>query len=323
MVTLSEQDKQILELVQNDFPLTERPFHDLALSIGTTEQELLDKLHVLCNQNLIRDISAILNADALGYTSALVAAKLPQNQFDVLAAQISEHPGVSHNYERDAEYNLWFTLTVPAHATHAREIETMLGVDADFMVLPAIETYKIGVHFRFDSQRFEHEQAFVKRTKDVVPIDETDKQIIRLIQKPIPLVAQPWILLANQIGIDGSVFIARLQFFKSSGILKRISATLRHRHIGVSANGMVCFAVSEDELAKASAIVAAHPSVTHCYQRPAFPQWPFRLYAMIHARKREDCQAIVDGLLQQLNNPLHRLLFSTRELKKERVRYTF
>lgn len=323
MPELSDLDKRLLEAIQSDFPLTERPFIYFAEQVGMSEETAIARLQELQAENIIRNISAILHAPALNYKSALVSASVPEQLVEEVAAQISMHPGVSHNYLREDVYNIWFTLTLSAEKDHQTEVNNLLSGKHPFLVLPAIETFKIGVHFRFDSDRYDHDMSQIQRTDDVVQLDETDKLVIRSIQGNIPLVAEPWKQLAQGLGITHADFINRLQRFKNEGALKRISATLRHRKIGISANGMACFSIPESRVKEAGHAVAQSKRVTHCYHRAAYPQWPFTLYAMIHSKEREDCKLVAEELAQISKADTHKILFSVKEFKKERVKYFY
>ena len=109
----NELDADLLNAVQWSFPLTATPYADLADRLGRTEDEVLTSLRAAKAAGVLRQLSAIFDTRALGYSSALVAAKVDPDHIDDAAAVISGHPGVSHNYKRNHAYNLWYTLAVP------------------------------------------------------------------------------------------------------------------------------------------------------------------------------------------------------------------
>lgn len=147
-------DRQILNIIQTEFPLTERPFLAIAERLQTTEDDVLQRVQRLRDEGIIRQISAIFDSRRLGYRSTLIAAQVPPEKLDEVANRVSQHPGVSHNYARNHAYNLWFTLTVSSGqdpATVAAQIAEEVGVDK-FLNLPALRIFKIGVNFNMEDE---------------------------------------------------------------------------------------------------------------------------------------------------------------------------
>src|SRR5262249_36140679 len=107
---LDDVDRELLNAVQWDFPLVARPFADLGERLGMSEPEVRERVQRVKDAGVLRQLSAIFDTRALGYNSALVAAKVDADTIDDAAAAINEHPGISHNYKRNHEYNLWYTV---------------------------------------------------------------------------------------------------------------------------------------------------------------------------------------------------------------------
>ena len=120
-------DREIMNRVQAAFPLVAEPFRDIADQIGTTEQDVIDRLAVLRSKNVVRQIGAIFDTRTLGYQSMLVAMRFPEGRLDNAARLLNQHPGISHNYERDGFFNLWFTIAVPPDRSLKDEVD-QLGV---------------------------------------------------------------------------------------------------------------------------------------------------------------------------------------------------
>ena len=145
-------DKRILTAMQADLPLTPRPFDTLAERMGIEPGDLLARVRRMAEDGLIRRIGPVFDSQRLGYTSTLVAARVPPDRLEAAAERISRLPGVTHNYEREGPYNLWFTLTVPPAedldaAIHRLRDET--GAEA-MHSLPALARYKIRATFDLD-----------------------------------------------------------------------------------------------------------------------------------------------------------------------------
>jgi siroheme decarboxylase len=106
-------DKDILNLIQREFPLEREPFAAIGREVGIGGGEVIRRIETLKRGRVIRQISAIFDTRVLGYESSLVAAKIPPEALNEGAKAINSHPGVSHNYERNNEFNLWYTVAVP------------------------------------------------------------------------------------------------------------------------------------------------------------------------------------------------------------------
>ena len=316
MINLTDIDKKILEEVQQDFPLSERPFNEISERIGISEGDIISRILYLKEENIIRDISAIFNAGPLGYKSTLVAVRTDDPE--TTAIRINNHQGVSHNYLREHKYNLWFTITIRKEFDFETEITNLLGPEAlNFLILPSLKTYKIGVNFTFSDKKRKNAHKIVKESPNPV----IDEKLIILLQQPFPLVSNPWETIADRANKSEANLIKEIIDLKRSGAIKRISAVLRHRNAGFTANGMACFKVPACRIDDAGRIASEFPEVSHCYQRPVYPDWQYNLFAMTHSRSTEQCEAIISKMAEQINADKYFTLYSIKEFKKERVKY--
>ena len=147
---LTAFDKSLLNLLQGNLPVCSRPFARLAEDLGTDEQTVIDRLNELRAQGYLRRIGTFFNSNRLGYNGTLVALKVQPAAMGKVAAEINRYPGVTHNYEREGKYNLWFTLLTPNLATEQKilnEVEDLSGVDG-LLNLKAHKKYKINVQFK-------------------------------------------------------------------------------------------------------------------------------------------------------------------------------
>ncbi len=328
---LDELDKQLLNGMQFDFPLTQSPWETLAQGMGLTGAQVLSRVKKLKETGIIRQISAIFDTKALGYTSTLAAARIPDDRLDEAAAVVSQHPGVSHNYKREAEFNLWFTLAVPPGESLDEHIKR-LAEEArfeDYLALPTIKTFRIGVKLDVGGDRSAKQAdtppaKHQHRKTEPVALTEDDRAYIRALQDDLPLVDQPFEQACLELGIGFDELRFWMQKMQGAGVLRRFAAILRHRQAGFTANGMVVWRVADEHIDQAGKLAAQAPEVSHCYQRPCSEAWPYNLYTMIHARSESDCQRVIDHIadgLAPLGMTAHRTLYSTTEYKKQRVRY--
>ncbi|MBI1335949.1 MAG: AsnC family transcriptional regulator [Phycisphaera sp.] len=345
-VELDETDRRLLDALQRDIPLCDDPWSVIGRDLSLTGEQTLSRVRQLKQLGLIRQISPIFDSAALGYTSTLVAAKVRDDKLDQAAEIVNQHPGVSHNYQRPASFNLWFTLAVPPGETlqdHLDQLAKDAGLQA-VLPLPSIRTFHIGVRLHMsdnpapgssNSTNEDPGEAPAPRRpspshhgkKTTLALTDRDKAIIRLVQDDLPLVEKPFEGYCTQLGITLDHFREWMDKMKATGGLRRFAAILRHRATGFVANGMGVWRINPADPAsieKAGKAASEFEEVSHCYERPLYPDWPYNLYTMVHARTPEDCHAVMQRIRAQLE-PLgleaHDVLFSTREFKKERVRY--
>jgi len=146
---LDDIDKAILNRIQSDFPVTARPFETIAREIGLDESQVIQRVRHLKDQGIIRRIGANFVPGRVGFVSTLCAAQVPEETIDLFAEVVNRYPGVTHNYQRDNEFNVWFTFI----ARSREEIEQNLtqiaretGVDT-ILNLPATKVFKIRAQF--------------------------------------------------------------------------------------------------------------------------------------------------------------------------------
>lgn len=155
------------------------------------------------------------------------------------------------------------------------------------------------------------------------PPDAVDRALMRATHAGLPLVPAPYRALADTIGITEAEVIARLAAMQERGVLRRIGAVPNHYALGWRANGMTVWDVADDRIAELGERVGALPCVSHCYQRPRrLPNWPYNLFAMVHARTRDEARPLVDAIRAVLGDACraHDVLWSTHILKKTGLR---
>lgn len=322
----------ILDRLQDHIPLVPRPFLSVAEELGLSERDVLACLSEQRRAGIVRQVSAIFDTRALGYESSLVAARYPEDRLDAAAAVINRHPGVSHNYRRDHEFNLWYTIAVPPGRPLEADVEELHRASSavSSRLLPTIHTYKIGVRFALGQTRqtsggaapWGHAHGHGKKDAGPVPLTETDIQAIRALQDDMEAVERPFDAPARERGFSSAEeLLAAGEALRASGAMRRLSAVLHHRQAGFNANGMVVWRATPEECDVAGPVMAANPGVSHCYQRPAYPDWPYTLFTMIHGQSRDDVQETIGQLREASHLSDYRAIYSTHEYKKVRVRY--
>lgn len=150
---LDETDRCILQVLQDDFPVTPKPWLEISRRLHISEAEVLRRLKRLISAGVVLKVAPFLDSSAVGLKAAtLVAFRVPKNRVDQVASVINRYENVSHNYERDHEFNVWFTLTAPTQedlALTLEEIKQKAGVQAgDVLDLPTVQRFKINVRFQ-------------------------------------------------------------------------------------------------------------------------------------------------------------------------------
>ncbi|MDR0466483.1 MAG: AsnC family transcriptional regulator [Deltaproteobacteria bacterium] len=141
-------DKRLLEIIQTDFPLAPRPYAVLGERLGIGEREAFDRVRELKKNNIIRRIGANFQSSKLGFHSTLCAAKAPPEKLDAFTAEVNAQPGVTHNYLRKHEYNVWFTCIGPSREAVCAVLEGITErTGIPILNLPATRLYKIKVDF--------------------------------------------------------------------------------------------------------------------------------------------------------------------------------
>jgi DNA-binding Lrp family transcriptional regulator len=334
-------DKRMLNLVQSRFPLSDRPFLEMAQELGTTEIDLIARIAYQKKKNVIRHIAAIFDTRKLGYKTTLVAFRLPPGKLEKGAHHINKLPGVSHNYARNGTYNLWFTLAVPPYEDLNAVIERLAeetGAETA-RVMPTIRFFKIGVNFdmvKNEGAAYEYyspdgygKKGSAQEKKPVlnddwnraVPINDRDIEIIRELQEDLPLQPRPFDAMANRLGMTTAQLFDWAAQAQKRQIMRRYSAVLYHRKAGFKANAMAVWKVPEERADEVGLKMAESPWVTHCYQRPTFPDWQYTHFTMIHAPTKEICEKLAVEMSKATGIDEYQMLYSTREYKKTRVRY--
>jgi len=150
MPEIDDVDKAILNQIQSDFPITSRPYRAIAEDLGLSESEVLKRVYRLKASGIIRRIGGNFKPEKLGFVSTLCAAKVPEDKISQFAEVVNRYPGVTHNYRRENEFNVWFTFIAPSMDeinANLEKIAAETGV-TDILNLPATRVFKIRAEFK-------------------------------------------------------------------------------------------------------------------------------------------------------------------------------
>ena len=305
---------------QRGFPLTPRPFEEIARQAGLSEKEAITRLLRLQQQGMIDRIGPVFRPNTVG-ASSLAAMAVLRERLAAVAAFVSDQPGVNHNYEREHRYNLWFVVTGATQAEVQRTlscIERAAGLKV--LRLPLVEEFHIDLGFDLDS----HAAPRAAAPQAFPALSAAEQKLVAATARGLPLLAAPYEEVARQIGATQAEVISGLENMLADGRIRRVGAVIRHRRLGYEANAMVVWDVPDETVGSRGSALAGDAAVTLCYRRArARPDWPYNLYCMVHGRERAPVLDEVSrlGAAHDLNAFPRAVLFSQRCFSQRAARY--
>jgi DNA-binding Lrp family transcriptional regulator len=327
-VPLTDSDRALLNVMQGRFPIEPRPYAAVARELGVEEAAVLTRIQELLGKRIIRQVTPIYDTRALGYESMLVAARVdPENPWRP-AKIVNGHPGVSHNYLRNHDFNMWFTIAVESDSKLGLEgtldvLQRETGAES-MRMLPTIVLFKIRMDLEMEhgtEELAKAAEAVAPAPSEAVDYDELDQAVIRATQGDLPVVTEPYAQAAGELGMTQEALVEHLLGMQERGILRRVAAILFHRRAGFSANGMGVWKVPDERIAEIGPRMASFRGISHCYQRPTYEDWPYSVFTMAHGRSKEECDAILDAIAADTGITERATLYSSTEFKKVRLLY--
>jgi siroheme decarboxylase len=327
-VPLDELDKRLLNLMQGSFPLAPRPYAEVARLAEVPQEEVLSRVQHLLDERIIRQVTPIFDTRVLGYKSMLVAASVDPENPHRAARIVNSHPGVSHNYLRNHDFNMWFTIAV--------EPDSKLGLDGTLDViqretgadsirqLPTLRLFKIRMDLEMEQGTEALQQAAADseyREPEPIELEELDIAVIKTLQGDLPVVPEPYAQAATELGISQEALLEHLESMQERRALRRVAAILYHRRAGYSANGMGVWRVPDERILELGPLMASFRGISHCYQRPTYADWPYSVFTMAHGRSKEECDAVLDSIEERTGIGERATLYSSTEFKKIRLLY--
>jgi DNA-binding Lrp family transcriptional regulator len=317
MQEIDHRDRDLLDALQSEVPLSSTPFALVGQQIDMSEKEVLKRTDRLKKEGLIRQISGVFDPRACGYRLSLVAAKVDADRIDAAAGAISGHPGVYQNYRRNHDFNLWFTIAVPPTSRLGleRTVE-ILGAEAEceaVRLLPALKSFK--AEAAHDDGGGEEEGT------EGAGLSSSEIETIRLLQKDLPLHPRPFDVLARGTKLSGEDLVASARLFADRQQMRRFAALVDARRSSFSASVMGVWRVSPDGIDSVGGKMAAHKSVSQCYLRPTYDDWPYNIFTIVHGRSVDECEAILGELAEATGVHEMHALFPVKEFKRTRLAF--
>lgn len=325
---MDDVDKRLLNVLQMRLPLTATPYAAMGAEVELSEAEVLERVVELKRARVLRQVSAIFDTRKLGYKSSLVAMRVAPERLARAARVVNAHPGVSHNYERNHPFNLWFTVAVPPPSTveeHVDAIHREAGAEVT-RILQTLKLFKIGVKLDMTgtADLTARDPSAVRRESDWNvgrALSPLDVQLVRELQQDLALAPRPFAAAADRLGMTEDDLLAHAQRLIDQGIMRRFAAVLHHRKAGFKSNAMGVWRVPDDRVEELGFRMGAFASVSHCYQRPIYEDWPYNIFTMVHGHTVDDCERILRAISEDTGVTNYASLYSSREYKKVRVNY--
>lgn len=306
---------------QRNFPLVREPFAVLAQQWGRSSADVLSTLQGLSAGGALSRIGGVFSAHA-GGAALLSAMAVAPERLNEVAAIVSAHPGVNHNYEREGHFNLWFVMTAcdaPSleHAMRALERDTGLAA----LRLPMVRPYRIDLGF--DLRANVAGAPLAQADQGLAPVvADADRALAALLEAGLPLVERPFDVWARTLGCSPDGVLHTLQRWLDTGTLRRFGAIVRHHEFGFDANAMTVFNVPSDQVDERGARVARQAGITLSYRRQPAVDWPYNLYFMVHGTDRSAVQATIARVIADcdLADFPHQVLFSRQRFKQTGAR---
>ncbi|MBN1392834.1 MAG: hypothetical protein JW947_08540 [Sedimentisphaerales bacterium] len=319
---LTKLQKQLCNALQDGLPICRKPYADLAEFLGNDEKTILQETIKLKEAGVIRRIYAIINCRAIGLTSTLVAAHIPEESLQEVTEAVNGLENISHNYLRTHHYNLWFTLQAKSHEQIDAAISKLSGrFGIDFYSLPIKRVFKLDV--RFDAEgggQLNNSGPIPKNEK--AELSEVEKQILAKLENELEVISEPFdFLCSNELKIEEVLRI--IQVLIDKGGIRRIAAIVDQRKLGFAANVLFCCKVPQSRIVEAGEALARFGAVSHCYERKPVENWPYNLYAMMHSRSMGGIQHVINKFTESEKIDSFELLPTEAELKKKPVRHRF
>ncbi len=314
MQDIDQRDRELLGALQGEIPLVSTPFAVVGQMIDMSEKEVIKRTERLKRDGIVKQISAQFDTRALGYRSCLVAARVHPDHIDERANVISAHPGVTQNYRRNHDLNLWFTIAVgpTSRAGLDRTIE-LLGEEAEcdtIRRLPTLKTYKGS---GYDAEHEVHGEFVMPSAAEI--------ETVRLLQRDIPLQPRPFDVMARAASIAAEDLLAAARALQARGQMRKFTASIATRKPGFSASAMGVWIVPQEKADDFGAQMSQNRSVSHCYLRPTYDDWPYNLYTIVHGRSVDECESIINDLAIDTGLSDKQALYPTREYKKAKLSF--
>jgi siroheme decarboxylase len=314
---IDNSNTDILPYIQTGFPVMERPFAEIADKAGKSESDIIVSILSLIDSGVIRAFGPVFEAKKLGYTSTLAAAKVDPHRLPEIAAAMLGINEITHNYVRNNDLNMWFTITALSQENIdfiLKWVEKFPGIEK-VISLPSEKVFKIKAVWGAEDSEETKSDALV----EIPPFDNFEKSLVRALQKGFPIEPRPFASIAARIESDEATVINNIKSWTDKGVIRRFGARLNHRRIGYNNNILVAWKTKHPE--EMGKIFSELPYVSHCYMRTPHKDWPYEIYTMIHSKSNNEGSGYLRQMTEMSSGASPIALKTLYELKKTTMKY--
>ncbi|HUO84681.1 MAG TPA: AsnC family transcriptional regulator [Thermoanaerobaculia bacterium] len=319
MQELDQRDRDILHILQTEIPIAATPFAIIGQMIDMSEKEVIKRIGRLKSRGVIRQISGMFDSRALGFETCVVAATVDDDAIERAASIINLHPGVTQNYQRNHDFNLWFTIVIPPDSRIglARTVE-MLGDEAGcegIRLLPTLRAFRSTVA----EEHADSGEEPAGEGAQAPALSAGEKLYVRLLQEDLPLQPRPFDALARAAGVDAEDLLEAARRLHAQHQLRRLAALVQSSRPAFSATAMGVWVVPVSRVDEVVRKMCSVRGVSHCYLRPTYDDWPFNVFSIVHGRSVDECESVLSQIAQDIGLEQWRALFPVREFKRSHV----
>ena len=309
---LSIIQKNIINQLQKDIPLCNRPFKILAEKMGISEDQFMSITKKLHNNDLLVRFRPQINYRPLGKISSLICAHVPSSKLLQVGNTITSNDKVSHNYVRNHFYNLWFTFqdeSINAIDQKIRDLSQEL--DIEMYSMPAVKLFKLQVYFDLVEPEIFHENELPELPVEKrIILDDDLQKVLLSIQCDLKICKEPF---------KDIVEFDMLKRLKDIGVIRKIAFMVNYRKLGFKASIMFVAKVKPEKVEEVGRKLSYLKLVTHCYERRSFSGWDYNLFAMMHSFDKQLIEAQVEKLKSEGLIEKYIFLETVKELKKKPI----
>ncbi len=329
-VGIDLDDARLIDRLQLNLPLSERPFAEVAAELGMTERQVIERLDRLLQSGVLTRFGPLFHIEKAGGQFILAALQAPEARYEEVTEQVNALPEIAHNYRRDHALNMWFVVaaeTPEAAWAACQRIEAITGLPVH--AFPKEREYFVGLYLPLLAQAprlgREAPRATAPAPAGSTPLSltEFDRRLMAATQAGLPLAPRPYDDVALALGCSAAQVRARLAELLAAGVVRRIAAVPNHYRLGYTANGMSVWDIDDEQVDRLGELLGSQPAVSHCYRRPRKPGvWRYNLFAMLHGHSRAEVLAQAETAAELLGDACraHDVLFSSAILKKTGLR---
>ncbi|MEO8216073.1 MAG: Lrp/AsnC family transcriptional regulator [Acidobacteriota bacterium] len=320
MNEIEHRDRELLNVLQSEIPISSTPYALIGQVIDMSEKEVIKRITRLKSEGVVRRITGVFDSRRLGYSTCLVAARVEEGDVDRAAATINLHPGVSQNYLRNHDFNLWFTITVaPDSKLGLEKTVAILGEEAECRAVRLLPKLRVLKSANGDSESAGGGEGDDDSTRIDSPLTPEEIEALRLLQRDLPLQPRPFDELASAANMSGEQLLDFARTFASRQQLRQFTGSLDLKKPSFSATTLGVWKVPEAELDDFGAKLIPIKAVSQSYLRPVYSDWPYNVFTTVHGRSVDECESVLAEIERSTGVTERNALYPTRELKKARV----